>query len=244
MVTYAGHDLAEVVQVVLAQRVEQQAAGARSCSANAATMAQNEKLEQKTVLPRIVQAVNTDPEYAPLRHAFLARIVAQWIRQRHQSGHRTSFDALIDSGDLGPTKLTNGWRPRQVYDSFVRSIKEGDFTYTRKEGKLRYTMTVGGVDFSKVPMNSISAARMKQQHPRLPQTARASVNHPATASDGSVWLGETAGSQRVSLWTRTTGALGGLVDSRTGALIVILIALVAVTFGFRSGSRRNRRSAS
>ena len=53
-----------------------------------ATDERRERVERELVLPEIVKAVNTAPEYAPLRRAFLARVVAQWIRQRHDAGRR------------------------------------------------------------------------------------------------------------------------------------------------------------
>lgn len=200
------------------------------------------------VLPEIVKAVNTAPEYAKLRRAFLARIVAEWIRTRHRSGDRTSFDKLLDSRNLEPAKLQGDWTPRQVFDAYVRSIKEGEFTYKRttRQGRntLISTFVFGGVDFSKVPMNRVSAAQMSRQHPRLPQTVQASMGKPASASDGSIWLGETAESPSRGLWTRATDLIGKVMGGRAGTLAVILLALGVLIFGFRSGSRHRRRTAS
>ena len=119
--------------------------GKLSCATDPATQARSERLEQTLIVPEVAKAVNTDPAYAPIRRAFLARVVAQWIRKRHGDGHRTSFDGLIGSGDLGSAQLTDGWRPRQVYDSYVRSIQNGDFTFTRtvERGGVRMRMRIG-----------------------------------------------------------------------------------------------------
>ncbi|MER7341301.1 hypothetical protein ABT403_26080 [Streptomyces sp. NPDC000075] len=217
----------------------------QSCDPDPESDARNERLEQTTVVPKVVEAVNTAPEYAPLRRAFLARIVAQWIRKRHQEGHPTSFDKLIDSGDLGPAKLQGDWRPRQVFDDYVHSIESGEFTYkqTTEEGDtvVTSTMVFGGVDFSKLNTNPVSAEQMNSLYPRLPQTVKASKDHPASAPDGSIWLGETAASPGSSLWSRTSDAVGDFAASRTGVMVMLVVALVVVTFGIRSGSGRKRQ---
>ncbi|MBT2459681.1 hypothetical protein [Streptomyces sp. ISL-86] len=217
----------------------------QSCDADPESDARNERLEQTTVVPKVAEAVNTAPEYAPLRRAFLARIVAQWIRKRHQEGHPTSFGKLIDSGDLGPARLKGDWRPRQVFDTYVHSIESGEFTYeqTTEEGDtvVTSTMVFGGVDFSKLNTTPVSAERMNSLYPQLPQTVKASRDHPAAAPDGSIWLGETAASPDSSLWSRTSDAVREFATSRTGVMVLLLGALVVVTFGIRSGSGRRRQ---
>ncbi|MFB4304192.1 hypothetical protein [Actinomadura sp. NTSP31] len=222
-------------------------AGKLSCVSDPASDARNERLEQRMIVPAVVKAVNTAPEYAPIRRAFLARVIAQWIRKRHQDGHRTSFDGLIGSGNIGPAKLQDGWTPRQVYDSFVRSIQNGDFTYTQtiNRGGVREMrhMVTGGVDFSKIPMSAIDSARMDREHPRLPQTVEESATRPASAADGSVWLGETAESPDNGLWSRTSGTVRAFVTGRTGIAAVIVVALIVVVFGIRTGSGRGRRTS-
>ncbi|QKG25937.1 hypothetical protein [Actinomadura verrucosospora] len=221
--------------------------GKLSCVSDPASDERNEQLEQRMVVPAVVKAVNTDPEYAPIRRAFLARIVAQWIRKRHQDGHRTSFDKLIGSGNLGPVQLRDGWTPRQVYDAYVHSIQNGDFTYTQTvdRGNVRVTrqMVTGGVDFSKIPMSPVSAALMDRDHPGLAGTVKASAGAPATASDGSIWLGDSARSPDDGLWSRTSGTVRAFVTGRTGIAAVIVVALVVVLFGVRTGSGRRRRAS-
>ncbi|GLY79302.1 hypothetical protein [Actinoallomurus iriomotensis] len=218
--------------------------GGYGCDSDPASDARGERLEQTMLVPKVEEAVNTAPEYAPIRRAFLARVVAQWIRDRHQSGHHTSFDGLIDSGDLGSAVLTDGWQPRQVFDSYVRALRDKDFTYhqTMRVGDTRVirTITYGGVDFSKLSSARLSAAQMNQRLPRLSQTVKASGTHPAKASDGSIWLGESAGSGNSGLWSRVSGTVGAFVTGRTGILVLIVAALGLVTFGIRGSGRKRR----
>jgi len=213
----------------------------RPCHSSPESDARNERLEKTMVVPKVAEAVNTAPEYAPIRRAFLARIIAQWIRKRHQEGHPTSFDDLVDSGDLGPAKLQGGWRPKQVFDSYVRSIQDGAFTYhqTLGNGSVR-EIKLGGVDFSKVGSTPISAAQMDQQHPRLTQAVRASGDRPAAAPDGTIWLGESNPAPDPGPLGRASNAMRSIVSSRTAIAVVLVVALIVVTFGIRTGSGRRR----
>ncbi|MFE4862592.1 hypothetical protein [Streptomyces sp. NPDC056670] len=228
---------------VKSQALKMSSIGNTSCNADPQATAHNERLEQTMVVPKIAEAVNSAPEYAPIRQAFLARVVAQWIRDRHKDGHTTSFDSLLGSRDLGPAVLRDSWQPRNVYDSFVRSIRNGEFTYrqTARVGNTTviYEMRTGGVDFSKLNTTKLSAARADELYPGLARTARTAADHPASASDGSLWLGQTTGSHDVSIWKTISTYMGG----RTGLLVVLLAALAIVLFLLRDGSALRRKKA-
>ncbi|MFI9029414.1 hypothetical protein [Streptomyces sp. NPDC053560] len=215
--------------------------GRSGCNADPAETARNERLEQEMVVPKIAKAVNTDPEYAALRQAFLARVVAQWILDRHAAGHTTSFDKLIGSGDLGPATLDGSWEPKQVYSDYVRSISEGDFTYrrtTRVGNKIiTYVMRTGGVDFSRLRPDKLSSAEMGRQVPQLPRTVRQSADRPTTAADGSVWLADSAAPPHIGTWERIRGFLGGT----TGILVVVVVALAILLLFVRDGSALRRK---
>jgi hypothetical protein len=206
-----------------------------------AVIAQKEQLQRTIVLPEIVKAVNTEPEYAPLRRAFTARIIGQWVRDRHQSGQRTAFDDVLDTGDLGPAALTGNWRPRQVFDAFVQAFRSKEFTYKQNTHQGNRTITrqyvLGGVDFGKLRLNQVGAAEMNAQYPRLAETIHTSVDRPATAADGTVWLGLEV-TQDVGRWDRLTRRIGTVTDGRAGTLLIILVGAAVLLFGFRSRPRR------
>lgn len=208
-----------------------------SCHYDAQTDARGQHLDQAMIVPLLAKMVNTAPQYAPIRRAFMARIVAQWIRDRYASGQRTSFDGLIDSGNIGLARLQDGWQPEQVFNAYVKSLKDGEFTYntTYHQGGATYIqkITVGGVDFTNLNPTAVSAAQMNQDYPQLAQLAKSSVSQ-FMSSDGSLWLGGTIAPSTGSIRSKHTGP-GGL----DGLLIVAVIALV--TFGIRRGSRRVRR---
>ncbi|MCO5999268.1 hypothetical protein [Actinoallomurus rhizosphaericola] len=219
-----------------------------SCRSNPQVDARSEHINRTMLVPKITQAINTAPEYAAIRRAFVARIVAQWIRKRHQEGHHTSFDGLIDSGKLGPSKLQNGWRPQQVYDVMLRMYQNGGFAYKRtvRKGGTVVTSTVmtGGVDFSNLYPKRLSASATNRQYPHLPQTAKSSTHRPTTASDGSIWLGVSTESPGSTVWTRTMGTTWDFLTGRVGVLILLLVALGLLAFGIRSNPSRRRRKIS
>ncbi|MCX3059986.1 hypothetical protein [Streptomyces beihaiensis] len=219
-------------------------AGRSACNTDPQATAHNAALDKRLIIPKVQKAVNTDPQYAPIRQAFMARVVAQWIRDRHAEGHRTSFDKLIDSGNLGPAKLKGPWRPQQVFQNYVRAVKEGDFTYhyTRHVGgtTMIYKLTVGGVDFSKVHSSKLSEAAMNKAIPGLEKTVRSAGESPSKASDGSIWLGDTATGPGVSTLDRITGFL----TSRNGVLVAVGAGVALLLFFIRDGSTRRRKSTS
>lgn len=212
------------------------------CTADAATDAHNEDLESTLVLPEIVKAVNTAPEYAPLRRAFLARVVAQWVRERHQQGHRTSFDDLIDSKDLGPAAKSGAWRPRQVFDDYVDSYRNKEFDLTRetRDGDTtrinRYVY--GGADFTNLDLTTVGKAEAERRFPQLARSARTSVGSPVTAADGSLWLGGAADLPDKGFWKGLSDKVTGLTGGNRTTLALILLAGGAVTFGFRTRGRQ------
>ncbi|MFD0885997.1 hypothetical protein ACFQ08_15735 [Streptosporangium algeriense] len=240
---YEDDDSLYVLQAPLTVKVKaEDIGGSYSCeSSDPAAVARYEELERSMMLPEIIKAVNTAPEYAPLRRAFTARVVAEWIRRRHEAGHRTSFDGLIDSGDLGGARRDDGWRPRQVFDEYVRSIRDREFTFrqTVRRGRSIFvrTLTSGGVDFGSVPATTVDAAEMNRRHPNLPLIVRAAESHPEKSRDGMIWLGERQTSPEPGLWSRA----GDLLSGRTGVLVLIVAGLGAVVFGFRRGAGRGRR---
>ncbi|WP_028811992.1 hypothetical protein [Streptomyces flavidovirens] len=219
----------------------------KSCDADPVTDAHNEDLERTLVLPEIVKAVNTAPEYAPLRRAFMARIIAQWVRERHQQGHRTSFDDLIDSKELGPSELDGNWRPKEVFDDYVHSYRHHEFDITRKtrdgasERITRYVY--GGADLTNVQLTSVTAQEMDARYPQLDQSAQTSAGRPVTAADGSIWLGGSIRSPEEGFWEGLKDEADRLTDGNGLVLVVLLFALGATVFGFRTRPRRGNRPA-
>ncbi|MFF8828987.1 hypothetical protein [Streptomyces sp. NPDC015131] len=218
---------------------------ARSCRTDPAADAHNENLERTLVLPEITKAVNTAPEYAPLRRAFRARIVAQWVRERHRRGHRTSFDALIGSGAPGESADGGGRTPKEVFDDYVHSYRHKEFDLTRRttEGSVtRVTRYVyGGADFTRVALTPVGEEEMRERHPGAAESARAAVDRQVTGGDGSVWLGGTTGFAEKGFWGGLKDDAVRMTGGNTPVLLVIALALGGFLLGRRARRRRRTR---
>lgn len=168
----------------------------------------NETLFRTTVLPDIVKAVNTAPEYAELRRVYLSRVAAQWYRDR--SAHQpTAYGELIDHGDISAWTSAADWSPREVFDRYVHSFKTGEFTVTRDTR----TFVFGGVDFSTVPLRPVGADAVRAGWPEVAAT----FSSPVVAGDGSIWLG----SETAPFWSRELfpATVGWLIVAGAAALL-------------------------
>ncbi|MFE2560606.1 hypothetical protein ACFXGT_32250 [Streptomyces sp. NPDC059352] len=219
---------------------------AGSCDTDPVADAHNENLERTLVLPEIRKAVNTAPEYAPLRRAFLARIIAQWVRKRHQQGHRTSFDGVIDSEEPGAS--THGGRsPKDVFDDYVHSYRHKEFDVTRRttEGRVtRVTRYVyGGADFTRVDLTTVEEVEMRERYPRFVESAQASVERQVTAADGSVWLGGSTIPAEEDSWSGLKDDAARMTGGNGFVLSVTALVLGGLLLKRRSRLRRRGRSS-
>ncbi|MEV5445085.1 hypothetical protein AB0N23_21475 [Streptomyces sp. NPDC052644] len=155
------------------------------------TTEHNESLYRTTILPQVQNAVNRAPEYADLRRVYASRIAAEWFRERGAS-RQTAYSDVIGTGDIGRWSSREKWTPREVFDRYVRSYRNGEFTvrHRTRKGDYLYTSTYvyGGVDFTRVDRKRIGAAAFAQDHPGLAASTRASLHAP-TSTGRAVWLG-------------------------------------------------------
>ncbi|WP_030748282.1 hypothetical protein [Streptomyces sp. NRRL F-5135] len=217
---------------------------AGSCDTDPVADAHNENLERTLVLPEIRKAVNTAPEYAPLRRAFLARIIAQWVRKRHQQGHRTSFDGVIDSEE--PGESTHGGRsPKDVFDDYVHSYRHKEFDVTRRttEGRVtRVTRYVyGGADFTRVDLTTVGKVDMRERYPQFVESAQASVERQVTAADGSVWLGGSTIPAEEGFWSSLKDDAVRMTGGNGFVLSMTALVLGGLLLKLRSRLRRRGR---
>ncbi|MGC9668495.1 LPXTG cell wall anchor domain-containing protein [Planosporangium sp. 12N6] len=155
--------------------------GTAKCEQTDAQSAENVATYQKIILPAMEQAVNTRPEYADLRRVYMSRVAAEWLRQR-AAQHPNAVSAIIGSGDVSRWPVRTPWKPSDVYNQYIQSIKDGIATYHRtvKDGTetIDVTLVFGGVDFDKAPQQPVSGTVFKQQAPMLPATVTSSTSTP------------------------------------------------------------------
>ncbi|MGP4046193.1 hypothetical protein [Streptomyces sp. 2A115] len=184
----------------------------------------NEDLYRTLILPKLKKAVNTAPEYADLRRVYLARVAAEWYRERSSTKH-TTYGDLIDSGNITDWRTAAIWKPRDTFDKYVDSYTKGEFDVTEKTangGAKNYVY--GGVDFSRVPLQQLSDTRFETDFVNLPQGVDRSLRTPSTDAD-TVWLGAPTPRQAAGL-----GPPGNSVATGTWALRLLPILLFPGVF--------------
>ncbi|GAA3215193.1 hypothetical protein ACFO1B_14360 [Dactylosporangium siamense] len=163
--------------------------GTAACAAPSARM---ERVFEQLILPKVEEAVNTAPEFAELRRVYLARVAAEWYRER-RTGALTS---MINSGDVRRWPALQPWSPKQVFDDYVKSYRDHEYDVTRTvdKGNYRYTFTYsdGGVDFADVPFSALPKTEFQQQHADMSKAVGESFQHRAPDAHNRIWLGATA----------------------------------------------------
>jgi hypothetical protein len=229
------------------------ASGALSCPKQPRTVQDhNETLFRTMILPKVVKAVNTAPEYADLRRVYLSRIAAEWYRKLSLRKN-TTYAGMIDKGDISAYTTQENWTPVDTFHAYVRSYTKGEFnvTHRTREGNTIYTRTYvyGGVDFTNVPFTSVTGTRLKASSPALTRNVGASLKTPTKDSrTGQVWLG--GGAQAAHHGTVSSGASNGVAAAPQGsgpstiprwseAVAVALVGLLVVRLAIRR--RRGRR---
>ena len=151
--------------------------------------AHNENVYRQLILPEVVKAVNEAPEYADLRRVYASRVAAEWFRERAAT-KRTAYSDIIDSGDISRWVSREPWSPREVFDRYVRSYTEGEFTYEWVEGDYVYAWVYGGVDFTRIDESDVGAEEFARTRPTLAQSVLDSLFTAAVEQDGQeLWLG-------------------------------------------------------
>ncbi|MFG2196777.1 hypothetical protein [Streptomyces sp. NPDC048639] len=166
--------------------------GGKGCGQqDEASTRHNESLYRTTILPQIQKAVNSAPEYADLRRVYASRVAAEWFRKRSATKH-TVYSDLIGKGEISRWASREKWTPREVFDRYVQSYKNGEFKVKRTttKGKVIYARTYiyGGVDFSQINQKRLSATEFTRDHPALTATARNALHEPS-GEGRDVWLG-------------------------------------------------------
>lgn len=182
------------VQMETQYREQRGDSGAASCPQQSARVQEhNESVFRRLILPRVVEAVNSAPEYADLRRVYLSRVAAEWYRELSLR-KSTTYGKMIDAGDIDAYATREKWKPRDTFDAYVRSYTKHEFEVThrtRKDDRV-YTRTYiyGGVDFTDVRFNSPHGERMKAAWPALARNVGQSLEEPARdRANGQIWFG-------------------------------------------------------
>jgi hypothetical protein len=195
---------------------------------------------RRLVLPQLIEAVNTAPEYAALRQIYLSRIAAEWYRER-SAMHPMQWSDMIDSGDATRWPATKSWTPKDTYRRYLRSYTKGEFN-TR-------SYTYGGVVLTDVPKQNVTKTEFERSWPGARTTVAKALKGVSTeAASGQVWLGGTAtqSTKEGPRTTRSAPPTNGIDGSLLALLLLLTLATAATVLGLviwrrRSTSRPRRQ---
>ncbi|OBK28823.1 hypothetical protein A5659_05170 [Mycobacterium sp. 1165196.3] len=197
---------------------------------------QNDDLYRTMILPKIVDEVNHAPEYADLRRVYASRIAAEWYRQRSAT-KATAYSKIVDSGNIDAWTSKEPFSPQELFDRYRKSFYEGDATYSWQTGdRTTWKLTIGGVDFTNIPMVNMTPKDFAKDHPNLPATASGSLfgprlqSSPQQSSAQQVWLGGLTSARPMSqVWKGDPGVLIPMPKSVFGtSLSPLMYAAIAL----------------
>ncbi|WP_148083568.1 hypothetical protein [Micromonospora sp. Llam0] len=153
----------------------------------------NETLFRALILPQVEEAVNNAPEYADLRRVYVSRVAAEWYRERSAT-KRTAYSDLIDQGNVDDWTAREPWSPIEVWQRYVRSYTDGEFTFEQRTERGDVieiaTYVYGGVDLTDIPRSRLSGDAFAQQRPELPSAVGQAPYTPVIEEEENlVWLG-------------------------------------------------------
>lgn len=173
-------------------QIQDPATGNAGCPQESpAVEAKKEELLRTLILPTVSNSVNTAPEFAALRRVYVSRVAAEWFRQR-SAKQRTPVSDIVNSGNVDRWDMTTPWSPMDVFNQYLRSYRNGEWTAKRevRVGDRVYekTMVYGGVDFSQTPERPVTTSEFKARWPKLATRVKR-AEHAPTSGDGEVWFG-------------------------------------------------------
>jgi hypothetical protein len=125
---------------------------------------------------------------------------------------------MINSGNIDTRQSTRRWNPKDVFDRYVQSLRDGEINLTRsaREGNAIVTRTYfyGGVDLMQIPIDTVTDAAVTAREPEATQRLVAALaDSGGTSPRGDVWRGGVylaGGGTGDYGWSATSGC--GLTD--------------------------------
>lgn len=160
----------------------------------------NQDAYMKYILPKIIDCVNTCPEFADLRRVYAARVAAEWFRQRNTNSP-TAYADLIDKRDVELVRSRTPWDPFELFQRYMKDFRKTDYPGFGKDiplpngqtGTINMTL-VGGVVFDKTPIAEVPADQFTKDYPSLAESVKAGQEAPhRDEAMGKLMIGDIAG---------------------------------------------------
>jgi len=121
-------------------------------------------LMKELVLPYLNKKVNEAYAYSDLREVFNALILARWYKDRFGSRYGSLLNT-VDYSILDETETNYTTTPDELYQAYLKSLKEGKYSFTETETLgSSFCMVIttrhyfsGGVDFRDIKMTKASS---------------------------------------------------------------------------------------
>lgn len=118
------------------------------------------ELMEELVLPQLNKRVNEAYAYTDLREVYNALLLAQWYKQRFNP-FTDSLLKVTDYRILNDVELNYSYQPEQIYQDYLKSLKEGQYSFTETDTTAGGFYTVittrhyfsGGVDFTNIRLS-------------------------------------------------------------------------------------------
>lgn len=128
-------------------------------------------LMQELVLPYLNKKVNEAYAYSDLREVFNALILARWYKDKFGSRYGSLLNT-VDYRILDEAEIDFTTTPDEVYQAYLKSLKEGKYSFTETETLgSSFCMVIttkhyfsGGVDFRDIKMTKTSSPSQEENN--------------------------------------------------------------------------------
>ncbi len=122
-----------------------------------ATQDRAEGMLRSSILPALVELVNSSPRYHELRQVFHTRVIAEWYKTEFDAAER-EFEGTVGLGSTYAWRMERDWSPVDVFRRYNRSLSEGEYSISEQRSDVWNGQPVlvsrsyftGGVDFMNV----------------------------------------------------------------------------------------------
>ncbi|MGH3737104.1 MAG: hypothetical protein ACRDT6_16040 [Micromonosporaceae bacterium] len=161
--------------------------GGKQCDLTEVEIQHNQRMVNRMIVPEVERRINEKPTYGDLRRVYTSRVAAEWVKQKNPS----EFSRIIGGNDVSRWPIRGQkWDRHDTYQRYLKSYKEGDYSFEREYGGRVYVYTVGGVDFQKSPKRNVTKAQFDVENPKLPIVTDRSKIAPRDYRDtGRQYLG-------------------------------------------------------
>jgi hypothetical protein len=155
-----------------------------------------EEVLKRMILPKLIEEVNSAPQYRELRQIFYSRVVAEWYKSKARVGD-LAVGALVGQSQVESLQSQDSWSPNEIFERYVKSVNEGEYHLTREtreehEDHVEVRVTTyfhGGVDLMTVPVTLVTFDRLLSEEPKVHEQLLDSLIGHGYEGDTEAWFG-------------------------------------------------------